>query len=341
MTELKQRMIEQLGMKLREGQTEFSDDEVLRKIDSFQNAYTNLVERETQLEARFKTLSEIAGEEATQRALDANPSEEKMTMLRWLDPKGDDFLGSGMSLQEYMTKRRIEDYNSNIASQMRDEQQRRMRLIVQLSVEYHRIRSQDLHGTALLENAIEEIIKGENQKEFDQLIGWMTDREKDGLSGLSEEDVSHYEKRLDRREELWAPAIALCREFTDAFKPPPEERPRYDTWEEMLEHEPGMLVAGHDGGVPIWMFEKEAPLWGTREMWNAMAFHGGPAFWKDLFERGVRWRGPRILSEDGYWHREDGERFPDNPEKFWGNNYHRIYRWRDLTSWMSRQKDLK
>jgi hypothetical protein len=326
-------------MKLRDGQKEFSDDEIIRKVESVQNAYMKLVERETQLELRFKTLSEVAGEEATQEALDATPSEEKMTMLRWLDPKGDDFLGSGMKLQEYMAKRRIMDYNRNISSQMRDEQQRRMNLIVRLSVAYDRIRREDIHGTANLESAIEEIIKGEEAKRFDEHIGWMLDRKWNRISGLEGEEAERYEKVLEKREELWAPAIAICREFTDAFKPPPEDRPRYDTWEDMLEQETGMVVAGHDGEVPVWMREEDAHLWGTPAFWHSMRFRGGPAFWKDIFERGVRWRGPHVQGENGYWHREDGEKFPDDEEKFWGNNYHRIFRWRDLTSWVSRQKE--
>lgn len=337
MTDFRQGVIDQLGMKLRDGKTEFSDDEILRRLESSQGAYRNLVKREAQLEARFKVLSEIAGEEATKKALEATPSEEKITLLRWLDPTGDDFLGSGMSAEEYTVKRRITDFRRNLCSQMNDEQRRRVDLIVRLSVEYHRIRSEDLHGTASLEGMIEPIIKGEEEKLYDERIGWMMEQEMPRLKG---EEAARYAKILGQRAELWAPAIAVCREFTDAWKPPPEDRPRYDTWEEMLEAEPGIVVAGHDNDVPVWMMEADAPSWGTQKMWNLAPFRATSKFWQDTFDAGVRWRGPRIPSENGYWHREDGEKFPDNEEKFWGNNYHRIYGARDLRGWLGRQKEI-
>jgi hypothetical protein len=359
MPDLRERIISRLGMKLREGQPEFTDDEVVRKLESRQDAYRRLVERETELHIRFKTLSEIAGETATKMALEATPSEEKMTLLRWLDPKGNDFLGSGMAAEEYMLKRNIGTFQRNLSSQMADEQRRRIDIIIRLSVEYHRIRSEDIHGTASLESAIEPIISGEESERFDERIGWMMMRDETAFQG---EDAERYKETLDRREALWAPAVAICREFTGAWKPPPEDRPRYETWEEMLEKEPGivrvgsgnsrtknlsredreqllrhpLLLVGHDEST-VWMKDRDAPLWGTPKMWNSMVFRGEAPFWELCFKAGVRWRGPRIPSENGYWHRDDGEKFPDDEEQFFGNNYHRIYDARTLRGWMGRQ----
>jgi len=344
MSDFRQLVVERLGMTLRKDQQSFTDDQILRRIESTRDAYRTVVERETQLEARFKKLSEIAGEEATQEALDATPSEDKMQLLRWLDPKSDNFLGSGMQAEEYMMKRNISQYNRNLASQMNDEQQRRTKLIIRLSVELQRIRSEDLHGTASLESAITDIIKGEPAKYFDQTIGWMTDRAE--LCGnLAPEDAAAYKRQQDERDVLWAPAIATCREFTDAFKPVPEDRPHYATWEEMLEKEPGMVCFTHDkdssgrGEGHIWVKESDAHHWSTPALWNLMLFRGSPEWWAKAFAAGVRWRGPRRLDENGYWHREDGGKFPDDPEKFWGNNYHRIYNHRELSSWLYRQKE--
>lgn len=343
MSDFRQQIIECLGMKLRKDQTEFTDGEILRRVDTVQHAYQRAVERQTQLEVRFKALSELAGEDATQEALNATPSDEKMELLRWLDPTSDNFLGSGMGLQDYLTKRNIESYDRNIASQMRDEQQRRLKLIMRLSVALHEIRTQDLHGTASLESAIEEIIRGEPAKDFEQHIEWMLDSKWSAPAGeLSDEERTHWKKLWDERMKLWAPAIAACREFYDAFKPPPEDRPHYSTWEEMLENESGMVrltSEARDGLVShVWMKEVDAHHHDTRAVWNLMLFRVPDSWWEAMFEAGVRWRGPRRQDENGYWHREDGEVFPDDPEKFWGNNYHRIYDSRELNSWLGRQR---
>jgi hypothetical protein len=344
MTEFRQKIIEQLGMTLREGQTEFTDEDILRRVDTLDNAYRRVVERETQLEARFKKLSELAGEDLTREALDATPSEQKMEFLRWLDPSSDNFLGSGMSMQEYMMKRNVVDYNRNMMSQMNDEKRRRLQLIIRIAVALHNIRTEDLHGTASLERAIEDIIKGEPVKDFEQWIDFMTDSKWSGPAGeISDEEKAQWGAVWEKRMGLWAPAIRACREFHDAFKPPPEDRPRYSNWKEMLEKEGGMVRLTpdvHDGGVSgVWMKQVDAHHHGTPAMWNLMLFRGTDAWWEDMFEAGVRWRGPRRQDESGYWHREDGEKFPDNPEKFWGNNYHRIYWHRELSSWHYRQKD--
>ena len=340
MTDFRQQVVERLGMQLRKDQTEFTDDDVLRRLESTQDAWRNLLERETQLEARFRKLSEIAGEDATKEAIDANPSDDKMMLLRWLDPKSDDFLGSGMPLAEYMVKRNIESYERNLSSQMNDEQQRRVGLIIRLSLELHRIRSEDLHGTASLESAIEDIIKGLDTEQFDERIGWMLDRKGSRIPGLEGEEAAQFEKMLDRRDELWAPAIAVCREFTDAFKPVPEDRPHYDTWEEMLEKEPGMVELFQDQeSGSLWMRETDAHHANTPALWNLMLFRANNEWWATLFAAGVRWRGPRRADESGCWHREDGEKFPDDPEKFWGNNYHRIHHHRELSSWLYRHKE--
>jgi len=105
MSDFRQKVVERLGLTLRKDQKEFTDEEVLRRLESTQNAYRNVTEREIQLQVRFKKLSELAGPEATQEAMEATPSEDKMELLRWLDPKGDNFLGSGMPASEYMMKR--------------------------------------------------------------------------------------------------------------------------------------------------------------------------------------------------------------------------------------------
>ena len=247
MSDFRQKIIESLGMKLRKDQTEFTDGEILRRVGTVQHAYQRAVERQTHLEVRFKTLSELAGAGATEQALAATPSDEKMELLRWLDPTGDDFLGSGMTLEDYLTKRNIQEFGRNIASQMRDEQQRRMDLIIRLAVEYDHIRKTDLHGTAQLEMAIEDIIKGVPEKSFEERIGWMTDSKWSGPAGeLTEEDQARWDAVWRERMALWAPALAICREFTGAFQPPPEDRSRYSTWEEMLEKEPGIIEVGKD-----------------------------------------------------------------------------------------------
>ena len=46
----------------------------------------------------------------------------------------------------------------------------------------------------------------------------------------------------------------------------------------------------------------------------------------------------RVIDQLGMKLREGQAEFPDDVEKFWGNNYHRIYDVRELRGWLGRQK---
>lgn len=312
---------------------ETSDDTIVRKAESLQEGLTRAVERVTLWELRFQKLAEIAGEDAAKEAMHANPTDDKMKLLRWLDPKGDDWLGTGMNLREHTALRHIQEYQNSFASQLNDEQRRRLNLIIRLSAALDQVLQQDNHGTAHIEWAIESIIKGASAKDHDEKITWMLDHEGGSPLNVDDETRKAWDDRYAERDKLWAPAVAIAREYTDAFKSPPDDRPRYDTWEEMVEREPGLVSMGD-----VWVLESEA----YRENMphgSLFRFRGDALWFQARFEVGVRWRGPRLENEHGYWHMASGAKFPDDPDKFWGNNYHRIYRTRDLSNWYARQRN--
>lgn len=90
-------------------------------------------------------------------------SDGKKRLLAWLDTEGDDFLGTGMSFQDFMLSRQIERWKNSISClQDRTEQRRRVRLIRRLSVAMDEVeRTYGVFGFAQLDMAIVAIINGD------------------------------------------------------------------------------------------------------------------------------------------------------------------------------------
>ena len=310
------------------------ETEILRRTNALSVRHKEAIENEVQWKARFEKLVQIteAGEITVQAAMDAAIPDNKMDLLRWLSPNSIDFLGSGMTSTEFFIHHQIKEMQSAFSSQMRDELQRRIRLIMRLGYEHERICQADSHGTGLISSFVEDLIRGKFDDMREQ-IGWMheplfskSDREKfvvpDG-----------HEAQQKRRDELWAPILRVMYEACEHLTAPVIER-QYDTVEAML---------GGEGGLTLWPASAGAVYTTPQALaeWEVYSGKFGPrpswslATIEELFQLGVRWRGPKD-PEPGYWHMANGEPFPDDPEKYWGTQIVRHYSDRPLDNWLCR-----
>jgi hypothetical protein len=85
----------------------------------------------------------------------------KPTLASFINPLSDNFMGTGMSLQEFHVKGMIEVWQRSFSNQNRKEKKRRLHTIVKLSAELERIREKTLNATGLAESVIEDVIEGD------------------------------------------------------------------------------------------------------------------------------------------------------------------------------------
>lgn len=71
------------------------------------------------------------------------------------------FLGTGLTMREFMLLAQAEKLANAWCIQPPDEQKRRRRAVIELSIELGRIRDKEQHGTRLAELAIEAVIEGD------------------------------------------------------------------------------------------------------------------------------------------------------------------------------------
>jgi hypothetical protein len=90
---------------------------------------------------------------------DDRPKNEKY--LEWLDPKGSNFLGSGLPMKEAMMVRWIERFHQSFGQQARKERKRRLHFITELSIELRKVKEKITFATGLAEQVIEDLIEGD------------------------------------------------------------------------------------------------------------------------------------------------------------------------------------
>lgn len=78
-----------------------------------------------------------------------------------LDPDAKNWLGTGLSMQEFFAARRVQEIQNSIIFQDREEERRRIELIVELAGELNAIRQRTNFSMLLAEGAIEDVIRGE------------------------------------------------------------------------------------------------------------------------------------------------------------------------------------
>lgn len=87
-------------------------------------------------------------------------SKDRLSQL--LDVESDNFMGTGLSLQEFLLCGKVDELANSFATQDKDERKRRLGFVVKLGAELDRMRSKGLQfGTALAEAAIESVILGD------------------------------------------------------------------------------------------------------------------------------------------------------------------------------------
>lgn len=88
--------------------------------------------------------------------------DKKGQLDSWLDPQGDNFMGTGLNLSEALQHMAIERFTRSLGEQERPEKTRRMKYIVELSATLQKIYdAEEVFGTAILEGMIEDIITGD------------------------------------------------------------------------------------------------------------------------------------------------------------------------------------
>ena len=89
--------------------------------------------------------------------------------LKFFNVDGDNFMGSGMNLTDWMRTADILRYERWYGSQVQDERQRRMKYIVALAAEHERICERDQFATRWSEACIEAVIAGD----WDEVKMWI------------------------------------------------------------------------------------------------------------------------------------------------------------------------
>jgi hypothetical protein len=84
----------------------------------------------------------------------------KSTLRKYLDIHGPDFMGTGMSFQEFMAVGEIERLNNAYWRQSREEKDRRRDAVVALACEYAKITQQTNQAIAWAREAIPEVLNG-------------------------------------------------------------------------------------------------------------------------------------------------------------------------------------
>jgi len=99
---------------------------------------------------------------ALDRQLGEGIRADKDRLKELLDTQGDNFMGSGMPMQEYMLCLDLDTLNRSFVRQMRPERKRRLKFVILLSAELERIRREvGIFASGLAEGAIEDVLGGD------------------------------------------------------------------------------------------------------------------------------------------------------------------------------------
>jgi len=143
---------------------------------------------------------------ALDRQLGEGIRADKDRLKELLDTTSDNFMGSGLSMQEYMLCMDLDTLNRSFTRQMRPERKRRLKYVILLSYELERIRREvGIFASGLAEGAIEDVLGGD----------WRRAREFAG-------DLV-FEMEGGETQEVYGAAYAVFRELLqEAFNTRPE-----------------------------------------------------------------------------------------------------------------------
>lgn len=86
-------------------------------------------------------------------------SKERLSKL--LDVESEDFMGTGMTLHDFMLCGRLDELSHSFATQDKDERRRRLGFIIRLGAELDKIKQKGPFATGLAEAGIESVILGD------------------------------------------------------------------------------------------------------------------------------------------------------------------------------------
>lgn len=255
--------------------------ELGNRVERLQESRRTAVDRSLTWENRFEALADGLDADVVERAKQSFDFEAKRDLKDWLSTEGSNFLGTGMSFQEWFVHQRVEEYANSFAAQDRDERRRRLNLVIRLGRELCNIREENLFSTMMGESAIEAVILGK-WDEIKDYGTWLSFK----AEFVDDPDQGDYYSRL------WSRFREILAE-TYQHRLPPNPVPEIPEARQM------MVVGG---------WEENGERW----------HRGGEYIEHSLvvcfFERGVRWI-PSTETEPGHWCRADGERFKQRGDR--------------------------
>ncbi len=162
-------------------------DAVARALFGAHDVVTRVGEPQHDFDAR--TALEIEGWRAVARAalkLGArSPQVDRRARLAELmAPDSTNFLGTGLSLREFVELHSVEQVSRSWSLQPREEKRRRLGAVMRLSVELDRIRQVGLYATRMAEMSIEAVIEGD-WKMVEEWAEHFTFADEPGMQGSS------------------------------------------------------------------------------------------------------------------------------------------------------------
>jgi len=108
---------------------------------------------DTELAALIRQLQDL------QRERRGKPARALLT--EWVDPDGDNFLGTGLTLREFVTEGTVRRFAQSYSQQDRPERRRRLDFVVELATAYQELRRHTGFATGVALTAIEAVIEGD------------------------------------------------------------------------------------------------------------------------------------------------------------------------------------
>jgi len=136
----------------------------------------------------------------------------KLRLHEMLNPDSPNFMGTGMTLKDFMLAGEIERIQRSFERQSREERHRRLEIAIRMAVEYDQVRRNTIQNGAFARQAIEDVITGDTSSLRIDL---------DLLSFIGEGDwCKPYVEAYAKFRELIQEALGTCRALETEQKSP-------------------------------------------------------------------------------------------------------------------------
>lgn len=282
-----------------------------QEIRRLRNQVDQTIEHALQWQSRFEALASSRPQEEVDAAFNVILTDEKRQFLHFLDPTSRNFLGSGLSCQEWLMRGYMDRVKNCFSVQNREEQNRRLNLVLRMAKTLETTRNESQFACALGEIVIKDLIAGQLEPYWTETLRFTADLE-DAQKTNNAAALQYFQEVRSR----WEPFVALVHEALGPSVRPPELNTPPDA-ERMMA----------DGG---WQKYDTGWILGDAKPWTP-EFHFDRCFIDAkvlalLYEAGVRWRGEEH-GEPGYWLMHDRGLFPEPP-----NTHERVYRFYEVNA---------